>query len=533
VKVICSDCYGCRSRSAEFNFKIYLPSPTNILKVILQYVLLALLAYLVFFPSLIALYPRVKAARTLVKTGWFNKFPLLHYIIINSSWARWRLFCKFVKEQPLPGHYVSQTIFPGYAPNPDPKAEISFKEGKFDESFAGLFKNQRHVMILGRNGSGKTVLIRYLYNKVAATCKKRKTEFPIIIDICSSDIDNFSIEDIIYDTLCGQGIELPQKLINLLLMKGGFIIFIDSLDTKQKETVRDKINSFLNRNLHLKNKILMASQFDLLKRDDVNLFTVNEFIDEQARGLLSDTVGEDYWEELPAELKVLTRKPQDLEFVGKVLKNISPQKVSKHKTEFYKGLLQRDNVLKPWLEAGSNKLDIIYKLSYKMLKEARNPLPEDILREWIKKLLEEQHIVNKDDLDDIIRALDRSSLFKKVGVKGELDLSFDRKVDFISELTGKYLAAQYIRLCIERGDAHISNDIETLSGEPGWFDVFCFVINELNHGPGLNELLNNFIKLCSETHLKLVAYAIEVKGEERIRGDIVDSYKAKRTIDLK
>jgi hypothetical protein len=73
--------------------------------------------YFLFIFPLILLYPRFSWARTATSSGFFTKFPLLHKTVLNTSWARNRLFRRYAEGAigalalALPKPYIPQSLF--------------------------------------------------------------------------------------------------------------------------------------------------------------------------------------------------------------------------------------------------------------------------------------------------------------------------------------------------------------------------------------------------------------------------------------
>jgi hypothetical protein len=99
-------------------------------------------------------------------------------------------------------------------------------------------------------------------------------------------------------------------LILFLIGKGGFLILVDSLNKRPDSA--DALHTFFNQNAH--NFVLVASQVDLMRRQDTPLFNLAEVTPEQAASYLAEVVGRDVYSELPHEARVLARNPQDLDF---------------------------------------------------------------------------------------------------------------------------------------------------------------------------------------------------------------------------
>jgi NACHT domain len=125
------------------------------------------------------------------------------------------------------------------------------------------------LLFLGRSGSGKSVLLRYL---VLTTGKRSldgtESKLPLLLDLRTTPIAGQSVEAFIRGALTGGGVELPPTILDFLIHKGRFLRLIDSLNEVQDVTaLKNILHMFLNQDAY--NWVVMVSQLDLLGRSDM------------------------------------------------------------------------------------------------------------------------------------------------------------------------------------------------------------------------------------------------------------------------
>jgi ligand-binding sensor domain-containing protein len=538
VEVRSIDQYGYQSESKKRSFKIITPKPAPSIYGRLKEA--GIISFVVSLVYLFALFPLLRIysksswARTFVNSGLFNKFPLLHKSILNSQWARRHLFLKFVQlsshHHKVPNPYIPQMVYHSNAL----QAEAAMPIDELDNVYACLFSSTKHIMILGRSGTGKTVLLRYLNYLAAQRLHQGKThefQLPVLINLRTHPIAGRNIEDVICDEIRGQEVELPDDVIKFILKKGGFLLLFDSLNEVDTGLLKNEFQSFLNRNAH--NKVLMASQLDFLERKDIEFYTIAEITTEQAKEYLNMLTNSDPWERLFPEVRMLARNPQDLGLIGEILQALPPEEVPANRADLYRELLYRDRALKSWVKSESIEVLVIYRLAFYMIDEVKSVLSEDELTRVVRRLLEEHQISEGAIVDNIVSALHKSHLFRHEQIRGKLGIP-QNVIGFQHELIGKFLAARYLCSYIEAANKEISIDLITLSNNPRWLDVFFFVIDELNSSRELNQLLMNLMKAGGLLRTRMVAYAIGTKPAELIQNKIRESYReAKIKADLR
>ena len=222
------------------------------------------------------------------------------------------------------------------------------------------------------------------------------------------------------------------------------------------------------------NLSLIASQIDLIRRQDTPVFNLAEVTPEQAATYLTNAVGADGYRTLPPEAKALTRNPQDLALVAEIAKALGSPRVPTHRAELYREILNNDGALRPWVETGDPLLTSIYGLAFRMVTE-RRVLQDGQLREWIAA----DPSVTTGDVARIVNAIHASRLFRR---EMERDILGREQLvtGFRHELIGKFLAARHIRHAIEQAPNTASVDYLTLSCNALLLDMYYFVIDEMN-----------------------------------------------------
>jgi hypothetical protein len=274
------------------------------------------------------------------------------------------------------------------------------------------------------------------------------------------------------------------------------------------------------------NFVLVASQVDLIRRQDTSLFNLAEVTPEQAASYLADAVGRDVYADLPPEAQALARNPQDLALLAEVATTLGTARVPTHRAELYRDIMNQDGALKPWVESGDPLLATIYGLAFRMVAE-RRVLQDDQLREWIAA----EPTVSRDDVAKIMQATQASRLFRREVERDVLGKA--RPVTgFRHELIGKFLAARHVRRLIGQAADSATVDYISLSGDELWLDMFYFVIDEIDSSAILNRFLMEILAAGGPARMRITAYAIGTR-RAAVGSKVLASYeKAKLDEDL-
>jgi ligand-binding sensor domain-containing protein len=516
VRVFAVDRYGMWSEPKELTFEVTTPQPNPLRDLLIKLgaaLASAGLFYFVLIFPLIPLYPRFSWARTAANSGVFTKFPFLHKAVLNSAWARRHLFRRIAKSAAsasLPSPYITQSLFAAKQNRVEP---ITLDGSR--ESLNQLFASQRRALLIARSGTGKSVLLRYLQREVAnRLLTGEEVPVPVLIDLRTHVLSGRKVQDLIRDTLRKSDLELSDADLDFLIWKGGFLILVDSLNELPNIADARLFHTFLNQDPH--NLVLIASQQDLIGRDDVHLFNLAEITPKQAAKYLTEATGRDLYSTLPAEAQALARNPQDLALLAEVSRALGTGPIPTRRAELYREILAQDGALRAWVKSGDVRLTAIYALAFRMVSE-QHVLQEDQLREWI-----EAEVGGGDAVDTIIRAIEASGLFiteMKRDVLGK-----ERPVTgFRHELIGKFLASRHVRRSIARVPSKTKLNYVLLSGDELWSDVFYFAVDEID-ALQLNRFLSEILSAGGSVRMRIAAYAIGTKKLAEPSGDLRQAY---------
>jgi hypothetical protein len=567
VAVQAIDKHGLKSEPYVYRFDVALPTEDPLEIWVTRIggwgAVLAAVYFVGLFP-LLFLYPHAGWARSAVNSGVFTKFPILHKIILNSDWARRRIFRRHAEMSigaaQVPEHYIPQAIFRAVGTASKPLA-LDGASG----SLTALFEPSRRVLVLARSGTGKSVLLRFLLREMGGRfLRGEDRRLPVLIDLRTCPIAGRDVEAVIRDALRGGGerpvegggVELPDAILDHLIRKGGFILLIDSLNELADWKDAAAFHPFFNRDAA--NYAIVASQVDLLERPDFATYRLAEVTPEQAGAYLHEVTGADVWEQLPAEARALARNPQDLVLLAEVIQALGPDKpVPSRRAELYREILSND-ALADWAASGGAAIRAVYGLAMRMVEE-RLVVGQEQLREWLRAELESQDAFSEEAMAEIVGAIGRSRLFRE---ETEVNVLGKRRpvTGFRHELVGKFLASRHVREVLgtpgdERRHAYLA-----LSGEEAWLDLFYFIVDELDSKLALNAFLKELLDRAQppqalgdtsgtpisdtagraiftdngDACFRIVAYALGTKPEDMILGEVRQSYSlAKLGEDLR
>ncbi|HJT15524.1 MAG TPA: hypothetical protein VJ790_23075, partial [Dongiaceae bacterium] len=519
LTVVAVDRYGNRSNPREIKIAVSLPKASpwrdRAIEIGKAAGLALLLYFLAVFP-LILLYPRAGWARTMLNSGFFSRFPILHRLILNAGWSRRRLFhgCASRERESaaVPDPYIPQFVYRKGQPEPLPI-------GDDVASLPSLLGATNRGLLMARSGTGKSVLLQRILQVCARAFLHGKYRYlPILIDLRTSPVASRTVEQLVHDALKGGQVELPDDQLDFLIAKGGFLLLIDSVNEAPSEAVAAAFHPFLNRDTD--NAVIMASQVDVLERADLPAFNLAEVSPELAKEHLLKAVGRDIWEDLSLDAQALTRNPQDLTLLIEVVKALGPARVPTHRAELYRAILGQDSALADWIETGDPSMNIVYALAFHMFGEER-VLAIDRLREWLLKHMQTQGAGAdpKERLNDLMDRISRSNLFREETAINLLGQATP-VIGFRHELIGKFLASRHLRPAFEQRKRE--DEWVELSRDVRWTDVFCFAIDELSDNRALNAMLEWLLLDANDVQVRIVAYAIGTRDDgihPRVRQD--------------
>jgi hypothetical protein len=195
------------------------------------------------------------------------------------------------------------------------------------------------------------VFLRYLQREVGTRFRRGESvPVPVLIDLRTHNLSGRKVQDLVRDAVRGAGVELGDGDLDFLIAKGDFLILVDSLNELPNPADARLFHTFFNQDAH--NFVLIASQVDLIRRQDTPLFNLAEVTPEQAASYLSERVGRDVYSELPPEAQALARNPQDLALLAEVAEALGTARVPTHRAKLYSDILEQDGALRPWIESG-------------------------------------------------------------------------------------------------------------------------------------------------------------------------------------
>ena len=458
--------------------------------------------YLVALWPLLLLYPHAGWARSAVKSGAFSHAPILHKQLLSSSGARRRLFRSYANsaaggDEPL--HYIPQAVSPASSGELLPLARP-------DDPIGDIRECGRYNLILGRSGTGKSVLLHRLHRLEARRFQSgQSSTLPVLLSAPIHIGQKGDIASALKDALRRDGkVELSDDVLDFLIRKGEFLLLIDGLNELPNAT--EAIHPFLNSDAS--NFVLMASQTDMIRRQDVAVFTLAEVSPEQAGKYIDDVAGPGAWEALPPGLQALARNPQDLALIAEVVSRLGPGNLPSRRAALYAAKVETDSALRRWVETADPRLGAIYALAFRMLAE-RRVLDEPTLAEWVREALvaEGQDVA---ELSSVIAVVRRSRLFREVVAIDQLGrpqavLTFDH------ELIGAFLAARFVRSALSGPQRE---RVLELADRETWQNVFFFAVDELAPAALPALLLDELLARGGDHSLRIVAYAIDGKRSE-------------------
>jgi len=265
------------------------------------------------------------------------------------------------------------------------------------------------------------------------------------------------------------------------------------------------------------NTVILASQVDVLRRQDLAVWRLAEVEPEQAREYLYEKAGEDVWDELPAAARDLARNPQDLALLAEVVTNLGAAKVPTGRAALYREMFHHDSALKPWVDSGDPRLDVVYGLALRMVDEQRL-LDDTRLVEWLRAEIEPLEL--EADAGEVAEKIRASRLFRQKSERSVLGRN-EPVVTFRHELIGKFLASRGLRRDLERGD-----EVEAIverAGSELWVEAFTFLLDELDSREVLNGFLERLVEEGGAARLRLVAHAMDTR-EGDVAAEVQEAY---------
>ena len=517
IKVQATDRYGWPSNIETFDVEATLPNKaeqpwwkSNEARVGAP--ILAAMLYLMLLLPFVSLYPRFSWVRSLVNSGVFTKFPVMHRLLLNTSWARRCLFALYrsnVIGAPDVSYYIEQSVFP--LPDGEP-----LPIGREEDPLGELAKQSRFSLVLGRSGTGKSILLTRIHRTAAARFGRGHADLPILVNAPTHLAGGETLMDAVKTVLRRDGkVELPESILDFLISKGGFLVLVDSLNECPKA---DKaLTSFLNADAN--NIVVVASQIDTIQHPDMRSYRLAEVTANQARSYLDARVEAGTWDKLSPLLRALAHNPKDLDLIAEVIDNLGVEMLPSRRADLYAERLKADTGVKAWVDNADPRLEIVYGLAYRMLAERRRVLELPTFAQWVKEELSACHLAAQ-EVDAVTEVLRRSRQFRQVKTRDRLGRD-EEAITFDHELVGKFLAARQVRAMLEGASR---SEALSLATDEAWLDVFFFVIDEAGAHRLPELLLDELIDRSGAIPLALVAYAIKTKSDEQLPPEVREKY---------
>ena len=317
--------------------------------------------------------------------------------------------------------------------------------------------------------------------------------------------------------------ELPDDVLEFFFRKGGFLLLIDSLNEIPDDDAKKAFGPFLTS--FTRNRVLFASQTDVLRRPSTAVFRLMEITDEQARYYLIRTTGNDVWDRLPTEARQFGRNPQNLALLAEILTEVAPEKVPVRRADLYRAIVERDTAVQQWFRSDSIEMQLIYELAFRMLYETRYTVKMDEATEIIRAQLPGDSGQDDEIVQAVLGAIRKSRIFKEEIEHDSCGIS-TTVVSFQHELIGKFLAARFVRLNLFHQNGRSAITLSDLTREHRFLEVFFFCLDEISSSRELTVLLSEVLKFQDSLSLKIVAYALATKEPNLVSEEIRIQFNA-------
>jgi NACHT domain len=230
-------------------------------------------------------------------------------------------------------------------------------------------ENKRLVIITGTGGSGKSMMMKYLFLNTI----KWKLKVPVFVELRDLNESKESLIQLIKSTLTSNKFNFGDEYIEKALKAGLFAIFLDGYDevsTAKRNQVANEINAFTKH--YDKNYVVISSRPDLefAGWHQFNIYQILPLTLEQACHLVAKVPGDhalktkfikDLKEKLFAEHQSFLSNPLLLSIMLLTYKDNAeiPKKLSIFYQQAYEALFNRHDALKgTWQREHLTDLDI-------------------------------------------------------------------------------------------------------------------------------------------------------------------------------
>ncbi len=514
LQVTAVDRYGFESEPASQTFSVTLRQGLWS-KLVASALKSATLLYLTSFALLFAMIPLYWQStwiRTAINSGVFTKYSLVHKTILNSWWARRKILSdalrRLVAKTSIPEPYIEQHI-------------LMLKSGPVLESandasglLDSIFIDSKTAVVMGKSGSGKSVLVQHLFRECVTRFASGKNHYvPLFINLRIDWIDGMSIEDLVTNFFRAGGVELSPDVIKFMVAKGDFVFLIDSLNEVDSTSVRRTLLPFLSSNAA--NRILIASQSDLLEYPQMKSCKLSGVTSEQAQQYIVTTTGKDWWLEMPVEAQRMTDSPQNLILLSQMFQAGIGTVIPLHRADLYRSILDRDTALTELRLSGNKDMASIYHLALTMIEDVRYSLTADESME----LLDRDGVVGS----KILEYIRRSRLFNQESKRNAAGIT-EEVLSFAHETTGKFLASRYLKLTLGSMDPVMVSRLRALADYSRLEESFRFLVDELESKTALGRLGKLLLDQPSEASLRIMAYVIATKDAGQTDTWMIESF---------
>lgn len=524
VQVTAVDRYGFESDPATQSFVVTLREGLwkkilgNVLKSATAFYVLSFIALLLMIPF----YWRFAWIRTAINSGVFTKYSLLHKSILNSHWSRRKILTqavqRLVAKATVPTPYIEQYIAVGTG---EALLQSAADASKLLER---IFLDTNSAIIIGKSGSGKSVLMRHLFQDCAERFVGNRSAYvPLFLNLRTDWVAGLSITDMVANALRGVGVELSSDVIAFMVGKGNFLLLVDSLNEVDSAGSRSTLLPFLASNGAA--RILIASQRDSIEQTHLKICRLSIVSADQAREYIFSTTGKDLWPQLPKEAQRLAENPQNLMLLTETLNSGFTDDMPLHRADLYRSILDRDTAMSGLRLLGGKNMLAVYHLVLTMIEDVRYSLTADEVLDLVVRDVADGELV--------LQYLRRSRLFNEEQRRNAAGI-LEEVLSFTHETMGKFLASRYLKEILRSDHSEVSSRISELVGCERLEESFRFTVDELQSKGDLDRLARALLLDGSSAALSILAYMITTKEVGRLDGLIVDSYaRAQAALQLK
>jgi len=158
----------------------------------------------------------------------------------------------------LEKNVLIQDGFQGSSHNDDDVIEFQTLSEKYVvSSLKSLYRNGNFISILGKAGSGKSMLMK----KIFLDCIHQKIKIPIFIELRSLNSFDGGLSKYVFEVILGLNIVYSEKILTKFLSKGNFLFILDGYDeihSDKKEYITNSIELFIDNNF--KNWFVISSR---------------------------------------------------------------------------------------------------------------------------------------------------------------------------------------------------------------------------------------------------------------------------------